>query len=126
LDIGSNVTVSVPDASKRSSISAEHDCRTRPSITMVQIPHTCSRQLISQTGGVVCLPSTVTGVFANIHQHGNDVEIASIRYLERLPIRSCTLTLSPLYFDLKGGRADSQAVFSRDVRLSSLSAFLFG
>src|SRR6476620_2238577 len=28
---------------------------------IVQMPQTCSRQLMSQTGGVVCLPSTVTG-----------------------------------------------------------------
>ena len=32
-------------------------------MTIVQMPQTCSRQLMSQTGGVVCLPSIVTGFF---------------------------------------------------------------
>ena len=44
-------------------MSAEHDWRTRPLITIVQMPHTCSRQFMSHTGGVVFFPSFVTGFF---------------------------------------------------------------
>ena len=47
----------------RLSMSAEHDCRARPLMTIVQMPHTCSRQFICQTGGVVGVPSIVTGFF---------------------------------------------------------------
>src|SRR6185503_12746946 len=36
---------------------------TRPLITIVQMPHTCSRQFICQTGGVVRSPALVTGFF---------------------------------------------------------------
>src|SRR5215475_8379066 len=44
------------------SIRAEQACRTLPLITMVQDPHTSSRQAASQAGGVVRLPSEVTGL----------------------------------------------------------------
>src|SRR6185503_11589446 len=44
-------------------MSAEHDCRTRPFITIVQMPQTCSRQFICQTGGVVRSPALFTGFF---------------------------------------------------------------
>ena len=44
------------------AISAEHDCRTRPLMIMVQAPQTSSRQLESHTTGEVALPSAVTGL----------------------------------------------------------------
>src|SRR5215213_5286158 len=43
------------------STKAEHDCRVLPLISIVQAPHTSSRQPLSHTGGVVCRPSVVTG-----------------------------------------------------------------
>lgn len=48
------------------STRAEQDCRTRPLITIVQAPQTSSRHPLSQTGGVVSVPSVVTG-WAAIH-----------------------------------------------------------
>src|SRR5215208_2410285 len=45
----------------RLSMSAEHDCRARPLMIIVQMPHTCSRQFICQTGGVVRSPALLTG-----------------------------------------------------------------
>src|SRR5215217_2395881 len=47
----------------RLSMSAEHDCRARPLMIIVQMPHTCSRQFICQTGGVVRSPALLTGFF---------------------------------------------------------------
>src|SRR5215213_5029713 len=50
-------------------MSAEHDWRTRPLITIVQMPHTCSRQFICQTGGVVRSPALFTGfIWISIRQ----------------------------------------------------------
>src|SRR2546423_1184078 len=44
------------------SINAEQACRTLPLMTIVQDPHTSSRQAASQDGGLVFLPSAVTGL----------------------------------------------------------------
>src|SRR5476649_1465102 len=44
------------------SIRVEQACRTLPLMFMVQEPHTSSRQAASQAGGVVFLPSAVTGL----------------------------------------------------------------
>src|SRR3954453_13082176 len=57
-DIGSNLI-----GWSRLSMSAEHDCRARPLMIIVQMPHTCSRQFICQTGGVVFSPAFFTGFF---------------------------------------------------------------
>src|ERR1041384_7652217 len=56
LDIGSSLI-----GCSRLSTRAEHDCRARPLMTIVQMPQTCSRQFMSHEGGVVCLPCLVTG-----------------------------------------------------------------
>src|SRR6185436_2392948 len=45
----------------RLSTRAEHDWRARPLMTIVQMPQTCSRQFMSQEGGVVFFPDLVTG-----------------------------------------------------------------
>ena len=45
------------------STSAEHDWRARPLTIIVQMPHTCSRQFMCQTGGVVRSPALLTGFF---------------------------------------------------------------
>ena len=47
---------------KEVSGSSVIDCRTLPLISMVQAPQTSSRQLLSHTIALVCLPSTVTGL----------------------------------------------------------------
>src|SRR4051794_9010936 len=67
LVIGSSVIGSL--GSPRRSTSAEHDCRVRPLMTIVQAPHTSSKHPLSHTGGVVCLPSVVVGWAAMYWRH---------------------------------------------------------
>src|ERR1044072_9615785 len=59
-DIGSRV---IGLCGSRLSMSAEQDWRARPLMIIVQMPQTCSRQFMFQTGGVVFRPSRVTGFF---------------------------------------------------------------
>src|SRR3954471_22528297 len=46
------------------STRAEQLWRTLPLMIMVHAPQTSSRQLLSQTGGVLCWPAVVTGLAA--------------------------------------------------------------
>src|SRR6185436_18728792 len=57
-DIGSSLI-----GCSRLSTSAEHDWRARPLMIIVQMPQTCSRQFMCQTGGVVFSPALFTGFF---------------------------------------------------------------
>ena len=51
-----------------------------PSISIVQAPHTSSRQPLSHTGGLVCRPSVVTGrAERGIVKVGDEVEIVGMR-----------------------------------------------
>ena len=62
--IGSSVIAS--PASPIFSTRVLHDWRALPLTTIVQAPHTSSKQPLSHTGGVVATPSTVVG-WAAIH-----------------------------------------------------------